>query len=155
MKRFTTLHAFASWPELNAAAIEWRDKTGASLISPELPLLGAYMVVENLALVRQVHIGNASWRAWPLARVTLERAGLGHLAKRRAETLDAGDVLAVKCLAAAMHPGGKVAVVCGGHLIDATEEMRTIARMIGMFADRWLCCDVFLEESRAAFFANL
>jgi hypothetical protein len=117
-------------------------------------LLGAYSVIENLMLVRQVRSQTAAWRAWPLAMATLERAGLAHLTKRRTEELSAGDTLAVKCLAAAMHPGGRVAAVCGGHLTDGMEEMKIISRLLGLFADRWNACDVFMEENRAASFAN-
>lgn len=146
------IHRFASWPTLQATAAAWARDNGAALVCPELPLLGAYSVLENLALVRQVQLGNAAWRAHPLALASLERAGLGHLADCTADELSPQDTLSIKCLAAAMHPHGRVALVCGGHMNDAAAEMATISRIIGMFADRWRRCEVFVEEARAGLF---
>ena len=146
------IHRYASWPTLQAAAAAWAQDNGAALVCPELPLLGAYSVLENLALVRQVQAGTASWRAHPLALASLQRAGLTHLAGCTADELSPQDTLAVKCLAAAMQPHGRVALVCGGHMSDAAAEMATISRMIGLFADRWRRCGVFVEEARAGLF---
>lgn len=131
------------------AAHAWAQDTGAALVCPEMPLLGAYSVVENLALVRQVQAGAPAWRAQPLARATLARAGLAHLGPLHADGLAPHDTLAVKCLAAAMQPRGRVAVVCGGHMEDGSVELATIARLIGLFADRWRSCEFFVEETRA------
>jgi len=146
------IRRYASWPALQAAAAAWALENGAALVCPELPLLGAYSVLENLALVRQVQVGTASWRAHPLALACLERAGLAHLADRSADELSAQDKLAIKCLAAALHPHGRAAFVCGGHMNDGAVEMATISRMIGLFADRWRRCEVFVEEARAGLF---
>jgi len=115
----------------------------------ELPLLGAYSVAENLALVRQLQAGTPAWRAHPLAAATLARAGLAHLGACNAGGLAARDTLAVKCLAAAMQPAGRVAIACGGHMNDDAAELAAISRMIGLFADRWRRCDLFVEEARA------
>jgi len=143
------LRSYASWPALQAAAHAWAQETGAALVCPELPLLGAYSVVENLALVRQLRAGAKSWRAHPLALATLARAGLAHLAECTADELSPHDTLAIKCCSAAMQPHGRVAFVCGGHMSDGAMEMATISRMIGLFADRWRRCEIFVEEARA------
>lgn len=146
------VHTYSSWPALQAAAREWAQANATALVCPELPLLGAYSVVQNLALVRQVQAGAAAWRARPMALATLERAGLAHLAACAAGDLAPHDTLAVKCLAAAMQPHGRVAFVCGGHINDGVLEMATLSRLIGLFVDRWRRCDVFVEESRAGLF---
>lgn len=146
------IHRYDSWPALQGAAASWARETGAALVCPELPLLGSYSVLENLALVRQVTAGTASWRAHPLALASLQRAGLQHLAGCSADQLLPQDTLAIKCLAAAMHPHGRVVVVCGGHMSDGAVEMATISRIIGLFADRWRHCEIFVEEARAGLF---
>jgi hypothetical protein len=150
MTSAVAVRVHASWPELRAAAGAWAQEAGAMLVCPELPLFGAYSVAKNLALVRQVQGAAADGRARLLALATLERAGLEHLAACPADALAPPDTLAVKCLAAAMQPHGRAAVVCGGHMSDGAAEMATISRLIGLFADRWRRCEIFVEESRAA-----
>lgn len=143
------IHTCSTRAQAHSAARAWAQETAAVLVCPEIPLLGAYSVAENLALVRQLQAGTPAWRAHPLAAATLERAGLAHLGARNADGLAARDTLAVKCLAAAMQPAGRVAIACGGHMDEDAVELATISRMIGLFADRWRRCDLFVEEARA------
>jgi len=101
---------FSSAKQLHAFLEEAYEEKNSSFVSAQTPLLSNLSILENVALVSQVHQGLNRIKAQEKAFIALEKLGISHLSFLRYNECDTKDIFCAQLARAAMIEENKVII---------------------------------------------
>lgn len=107
-----------------------------SLVSKNLPLIYNLNIIENIALIKEVHENLSVAQAQNLAIEALELVSYGEIAKKRANSCSSMEIFFAMFLRALMTQEPNIIIEMRYNLVENLQDIETVLQKISLFSDK-------------------
>jgi ABC-type sugar transport system ATPase subunit len=118
------------------------------------PLLSNLDIIENIALIKEVHEGFSRDKALAVAQEALNAVGAGHIAHFRSVKCSVKELFIAQLIRATMVQYAKIVIIRPFVMLKDTEEIQTIVDVVFQIAKTHDCTVLDMKINRSKYEAG-